>query len=99
MHKTNDSKFSYHKSALSFNIIIGYGLKHNHPPLVQCIPPFIQYNNWIWIETHHMTITSFALIISSNLTIGCGLKRRIVVVCITYTPLIQPKNWMWIETL
>ena len=36
MHKTNDSKFSYPKSALSFNIIIECGLKLPSAQLIPC---------------------------------------------------------------
>ena len=45
MHKTNDSKFSYPKSALSFNIIIECGLKPNSGQGSALMVPFIQYNN------------------------------------------------------
>ena len=43
-------------------------------PALITVSTFIQFNNWMWIETRHRYREHGPDMLSSNYLVGCGLK-------------------------
>ena len=104
MTRNNISNFIstvYLESALSSNMITGCGLKQ----LIACelwpfTSPFIQYDNWMWIETLQMLVKRAQTLAFIQLNNWLRIETHLTPGALfCFASFIQYINWMWIETL